>query len=358
MTRFAWREFRTQAIVAACAVVISAAILGITGANLAHLYDTTVANCKVNSDCSSAISVFLSTDNQLRTALDILIVVLPGFLGVFWGAPLIAREFETGTHRLAWTQSVTRARWLLVKVGVAGGCSLLVTGLISLMVTWWFSPVDRVNMNAFASFEQRDIVPIGYAAFAFALGVVSGVVLRRTLPAMATTLAGFVLVRLVVAELVRPNLAAPLHATVPNTTLASLVSIGSSHSSLSPSDLTPGQGALPPNAWLISDQTINSAGRVIGENGFVGGGITLIPGVGGHGLTIQGAGTCPGINVPPLPSGALIEKCIDRFHIRDVLTYQPGSHYWPFQWGELAIFLVLSLILIGLSLWFVQRRAA
>ena len=107
-------------------------------------------------------------------------IVVPGVIGVFWGAPLVARELETGTYRLAWTQSVTRARWIAVKLGVVGLASMAAAGLLSLMVTWWSSPIDRVNMTLYTSFDQRGIVPIGYAAFAFALGVLAGVLIRRT----------------------------------------------------------------------------------------------------------------------------------------------------------------------------------
>ena len=42
------------------------------------------------------------------------------------------------------------------------------------MVTWWSSPIDRVNLTVFTSFDQRDLVPVGYAAFAFALGAAAG----------------------------------------------------------------------------------------------------------------------------------------------------------------------------------------
>ena len=42
---------------------------------------------------------------------------MPALIGAFWGAPLITREFEAGTFRLAWNQSVTRARWLAIKLG-------------------------------------------------------------------------------------------------------------------------------------------------------------------------------------------------------------------------------------------------
>jgi hypothetical protein len=358
MIRLTWREFRTHTIIAFGALVIVAVVLAITGANLAHLYNTTVANCQANNDCSTATLAFLGTDSQLQAGLTFLMVVVPGLIGIFWGAPLVARELETGTHRLAWTQSVTRARWLAAKIGVVGAGSLVATGLLTLMVTWWFSSIDRANMNIFGSFDERDIVPIGYAAFAFALGVTSGALLRRTLPAMATTLVGFVVVRLAVWEWVRPNLMTPLHKTVPDTTPASLASTGSVHVSIfGPGLMTQGQGSLPANDWVLSGQTVNAAGHVIGQNGLITGGINLGPG--SPGLTIQGVGTCHGIT-PPTPGGPevgpLIQKCFDQLHIRDVLTYQPAVRYWPFQWYELAIFLALAIVLVTLCFWWVQRR--
>jgi hypothetical protein len=355
MIRLTARQFRTQAIVAAIALMIAAVVLAVTGANLAHLYTTTVASCQARNDCSTATSAFLSTDGQLQTALDVLMVAIPALLGIFWGAPLIARELEAGTHRLAWTQSVTRARWLAVRIGVVGICSLLVTGLFSLMVTWWFGPLDRAGMSIFGSFDQRDVVPIGYAAFAFALGVTSGALLRRTLPAMATTLAGFVAIRLAVVEWLRPNLATPVHRTVLDTVLGSLSS--GQHGSVTAAQVTAAQGGVPANAWLLSDQTINGAGHVIGQNGLLNGAMNFYPSAGGYGLTLQGAGTCRNVSVgPPANPGMDIQKCLAQLNVRDVLTYQPAGRYWPFQWDELGIFLALSLIVVGLSFWWIRRR--
>ena len=88
-----------------------------------------------------------ATTARLRTWLGVLVIVVPGIIGIFWGAPLVARELETGTFRLAWTQSVTRTRWLAVKLAVVGLASMAVAGLLSLMVTWWASPLDRVNVE-------------------------------------------------------------------------------------------------------------------------------------------------------------------------------------------------------------------
>ena len=174
MIRFTWLQSRTQTAAAFGALAVVAVALAVTGPHLVSLYNSSVANCAAHGDCPSASTAFLRNDGTLRTWLGVLTVVLPGVIGIFWGAPLVARELEAGTFRLAWTQSVTRTRWLAVKLGVIGLASMAVAGLASLMVTWWASPLDRVHMSLFGTFDQRDIVPIGYAAFAFALGVAAG----------------------------------------------------------------------------------------------------------------------------------------------------------------------------------------
>ena len=114
---------------------------------------------------------------------------------------------------------MTRTRWLALKLGVVGLASVVVAGAADLMLTWWSRPFDTVNMNPFGSFDERDIVPIGYSALAFAVGVTAGVLIRRTLPAMATTLVAFVAARLGMTA-VRPHLVAPLRAIVPDTEIA------------------------------------------------------------------------------------------------------------------------------------------
>lgn len=214
-----WRQFRTQAIVALAALAAAAVAAAVTGPALAHLYDTVVATCRAHGDCPAVTSAFLLHDHALQIGLDTLVVVAPGIIGVFWGAPLVARELDAGTFRQAWTQSVTRTRWLAVKLGVLGLASMAVAGLFGLMATWWSSPLDHVRMSPFGGFDERDIVPVGYATFALALGVTAGVLIRRTLPAMATTLVVFVAVRAVLSKWVRPYLIAPLRITRTDNTI-------------------------------------------------------------------------------------------------------------------------------------------
>ncbi len=208
MIRFAWLQFRMQAALTAVALTVLAGVLAVTGPGLAHLYDTTVVSCAAQHDCPVATSTFTAADGPLQVFLDILLLAVPLLIGMFWGAPLVSREFEAGTVRLAWTQGVTRSRWLAVKLGLGAVASATVAGLLSLMVSWWSGKLDDVNANPFDSlrFGARDLVPIGYAAFAFALGLTAGLLFRRMLPAMLAALAGFAVAREVVTAWVRPYL--------------------------------------------------------------------------------------------------------------------------------------------------------
>ena len=109
-----WRQFRVQALTAAAALVAVAILLGATGPHLASLYAASgITGCQ-GFTCANAANAFLSQlDHNGLYHIEyplglVLIVAAPAIIGIFWGAPLIAREFEAGTYRLAWNQSVTR----------------------------------------------------------------------------------------------------------------------------------------------------------------------------------------------------------------------------------------------------------
>jgi hypothetical protein len=348
MIWLAWRQFRTQAAVVVGLLVAIAIVLAVTGPHLVHVFDTTVASCAAHADCGTVTNAFTRSDEVLQK-LALLLLFVPALIGIFWGAPLVARELETGTHRLAWTQSVTRMRWLGIKVGLLGLATVAVAGLLSLMVTWWSSPLDRANMNLYGSFDQRGLVPIGYAAVAFALGVTAGVIIRRTLPAMAVTLAVFVAIRVVVTQWVRPHLVAPLHRSV----------------ALNPTSM--GYGSLnggpfmlqanPPNianAWIYSNPIVDRSGAVL-TPGFVAracpqlrGPVGAVPTGGSHAAAVPA----------PADTQAALNECVAKvgatFH--EVVTYEPASHYWALQGWETAICLALALALAAISFWWVRHR--
>jgi len=334
MIRFTWMQFRFQALVALGGLTIVAVVLGLTGPSLVHLYDTSgFARCSARGDCSTVTNGLLSHDRLLQDLSSVLLVV-PALIGLFWGAPLVAREFETGTFRLVWAQGVTRTRWIAIKLTVVGLASMAVAGLFSLMVTWWSSPLDRVNPNQFSTlFAERGIVAIGYAAFAFALGVTSGLLIRRTLPAMVTTLVAFVVVRLGVTKL-RPYFQAPL-------TLREKLATGA-HGIV---QSIPGAGAAPPphlGDWVLSSNVLSASGQAFNQAKIA------------CGIFVR-----PGESASSAHSAAA--ACMARARtysagLRDVVTFQPSSRYWPFQWYETAIFIGLALVLAGFCFWWIRRR--
>jgi ABC-type transport system involved in multi-copper enzyme maturation permease subunit len=350
MTRFAWIQARTQSAVAVALVGMLAIAAAVTGIHLSHLYNSLVASCDANNSCAAASATFLSHDTFLQDSLTLLMRIAPAILGVFWGAPLLTREFEAGTFRLVWTQSVTRSRWLITKLGLVGLATVLVTGALTLTVTWWYRAVDHVNANQYGVFDARDVAPIGYALFAFAAGALFGAIIRRTLPAMAATLGVFAFARIAMNEWIRPTLLTPLHRTV---SLLDTADFGFISQKGAPLSLV-AKGPAGPNEWVQSTHIIDSsehAATAAERSAFI-------------------TQHCPGLaHLPPTPPdvkrAAVDGQTIRAFHDCRVaasqtfhlsVTYQPGSRYWTFQWLELAIFVALALICLGACYWWVTRR--
>jgi hypothetical protein len=141
MIHLTWRQFRTQALLGGGALAIVAVALLITGPHLVHVYNSYLASCRATGTCGSSTNRVLHTYQLLRTGLPLLVIAVPALIGVFWGAPLVAHELETGTFRLAWTQSVTRRRWLATKLAIVGTASMIIGGLLALMASWWANPI-------------------------------------------------------------------------------------------------------------------------------------------------------------------------------------------------------------------------
>jgi hypothetical protein len=288
-----------------------------------HCFDTVVRPCKTNNDCNFVTSTFLRKD-QLWQDIGKLPYYFPVLLGMFWGAPLVAREMETGTFRLSWTQSVTRRRWFATRLGMIVLSSIVATGLLSLMVTRWSSPFDTIDHFAFGTFDQRDIVSIGYAAFAVTLGVAAGAFFRRTIPAMGATLVGFVAVRYFITDWIRTRLESPVRIT---TKFLGTVTNGGTIMT------RPIVHGPKPGDWVLSSTVVNTKGHAVPQIGLT---------------SVQ--------HCNRQAANDAFQKCIDSFHLRSVWYYQPAGRYWLFQWEEMSIFLALAVILIAFSYWWIRRR--
>jgi len=359
-----WRQFRPQTITAAIALAATAIVLAATRPGLIASY-THAGLPACHAHCAAIASLFIdgvgSFDHILYFGSIALMYLAPALIGLFWGAPLIAREVETGTHRIAWNQSVTSTRWTLAKLGLVGLAAVATAGLLSLMVTWWASPIDHAASLAGGSvqvaagggdgvhsswyvldrlepvvFAARGVAPLGYAAFAVALGVTVGVLLRRTLPAMAVTLVAFAVIQVLVPNLVRPHLVPPAHVTAPlNVQTASFQPAETVGSAVGEIRVT--QNFTKPDAWVLSNIIITPSGA----------GLTVPP----QACTFGAAG--------PDPAGlGDCKSALAAMHLRQYVTYQPASRFWPLQWAETGIYLVLAAGLGWVCVWQVRRRRA
>ncbi|MEV0704515.1 ABC transporter permease subunit [Saccharopolyspora sp. NPDC050389] len=207
-------------------------------------------------------------------------LLVPLLIGMFVGAPLVSRELEHNTFRYAWTQGVSRSRWLAAKVLLAGGAILVCSTIFSGAHMMWFAPVAP-DLGWFQIFNQGVPVFPASCLFAFALGVAAGTVVKQTVAAMALTLFGGAVVFIALSRF-RMSYMTPVELTVPSNGTFST--------------------ELPENA---KDGFLLSFGGSIDEN---------------------------------------------------VFTFHPADRFWPFQFIEAGIYVVLIAGCLATSFWWLRRK--
>lgn len=323
-----WRQHRKQVLYIAVALAVVAAVMVPTGLSMHHAFTRSgLAACldglgtaqvvPADSNLCSDPSEQFGNQYSSMAFIGILFVLLPVFLGIFIGAPLVAREIEHGTHRLVWTQGVSRRHWAVVKFGLLGGATLILAAAYALGMTWWFTPLVRNGGGrlGLVSFDVQGVVPIAYTLFAVAVGIFSGTMFKRVLPAMGVTLGGFAVVRILVEWLARPSYMSPVAASLPL---------------YSTQRFNPESGA-----WVYSQGIVNATGRLV------------VPG---------GSETCAGPRAAaksaadlPACGDELIQRGLGPAPFSDWVRYQPGNRFWDFQGIESGIFLALTAILLYLA---------
>jgi hypothetical protein len=315
MIRLALRQVRAPAASTAALFAALAAFLVLTERSMtSYLQHTGLAAClAAHGACGAGVEAFI-TRYDILIGLFVLLNVVPMLAGLFWGVPLIAREIEQGTHRLVWTQSVTRGRWLAVKIGMYVLGAIIAGTALTALFTWWSHPFARVSGSGGFSFSRINpdvydfsgTVLAAYTLFAFALGAAAGALIRKVIPAMAVTVAGFTAVR-VTMEMIRGHLLPPLAVVYPLK-----------------------EGVVSPRAglgdWIIASSPIDSSGNTVPE-------------------TCQGGSAFGGVHCRPLGT---------NLRMRDV--FQPVSRFWALQGIETGIVLALVVALLGLAAWWTLRR--
>jgi hypothetical protein len=325
MTWLVWRQYRAQAAIASVLLAALAAAIVVDGWQIASRWHAALIGCSGNGGCLQQTTLV----NGVMSDLPYFALIVPAVLGMLWGAPLVASELEARTSDFAWTQSVTRTRWLAVKAGWLLLAAAVCGGGIAALTTWWSGPVNAQSATAFApgQFDTQGIVPIGYAVFAMALGVTAGTVARRALPAIAVVLGGFIALRLLISNVLRPHYLAAV-TTYFNVTTT----------------FTP-----PGQAWVLAQGGVSPTGQVVGR-----GWGDLEPA-----LPPACQALLPGS--PTAKSNASLNSvfsCMQAHGWRGFVTYQPAGRYWPFQGIETGIYVLLAAALMGVAFVVVRRRDA
>jgi hypothetical protein len=321
-----WRQHRGEALVVAGVLGLLALFFVKTGLDMAEAFQQSgaaVCLAQVNQQgCSGNIIAFLDAFGPMNYP-TVWLNMLPPLLGTLVGAPLMARELEQGTQWLIWTQGTTRVRWLAVKIIAVLGGSLVAMGIFTALITWWRGPFDHTWGALYpVAFDLEGIVPLAYTMFALALGIMAGTLLRRVVPAMVVTMAGFLVLRLPVELLLRPRYVPPITLT------------------WDAFQASPRPMWAPD--WDIERGWVNAAGQHFDDRQ-----ISQV-------CTWQGA---PPVGGPGAQGDPFIQCVHDHGFLR-LLTYQPVDRFWLFQGIEAAIFVGLAGVLLTITVWWVRRRIA
>ena len=325
MTWLIWRQYRSSAAISAALLAAFAALVVITGLHIAAEFHTAVGPCLAAHDCRWPADNLALDNGPLGFVIEFTLAV-PALLGMFLGAPLVAREIETGTGQFAWTQSVTRRRWLAVRVGWLLLAAVAWGGAVGALVTWWSGPKNAAYLNTFdpGTFDVQGIMPAAYSLFAMALGIAAGTLIRRVLPALGVTLFGYFGARLIFMGWIRQ------HYMTPVTTTYNIAA-----------------NPLPSGAFWQLAQGFR------GPNGVVsmptGGNIEAV----GNGFPLSAVpAACQTHHL------ANVLPCLASHGYVQYLTYQPANRYWPFQFIEAGIFVAFAAALIAVTFAVINRRDA
>lgn len=314
----AWRQQRVETLIAAALLALLAVLLIPTGLDMASRFDSdglSVCTSATRSDsCQQAIQAFAARFDGVMSLLPWLNLV-PGVIGIALAAPLLL-ELESGTYRLAWTQSITRRRWLAAKLGLPVLAAVLAAVALSLLVTWWRTPLDDLQGRFENVFDFEGTVGIGYVLFALGLALAIGAVWRRTVPALIVGFAGYVAARVFVQNELRVRYETPLSATWP------------ARSGFEKPELA--------RAWVLEVYPSDRFGRAV------------MP----RFDRMQACGTAGN------SKGGV--KVVDPSCVPDNLynhaIYHPASRFWEFQAIETALFAGTAIALIAFAAWWIHER--
>ena len=334
MAGVTWRQHRIALAGVAALLGGLAVLLWILGLPLHHAWAAAVGCHPASSpDCQNLVGSFDDsvTDKFMgsKGAGGVLLQLVPALVGAFVGAPLLARELETGTFRFAWTQGFGRWRWALAKLVALAVVLAAATAALGAVVAWYYQPYSATGNPPLGLYQNSpfgDLFPLREVTFpawtlaAFATAALAGMLIRRVVPAIVATFVVYGTLAFTTAGLLREHYLTPLVTTSPN----------------------------PPATAAIISQWFTSGGQF------------AFAGNPPASLSSQ-IGPCLSAGASkPLAGGypQQLAQCLAQHGYTQVTSYQPATRFWPFQWIEGGWLLALSALLMAVTIWLVHRRAA
>lgn len=213
-----WRQHRGEALAIAALLSALGLLVLVTGIPMHRAYERDgVAACRQQSGaldeaCARILRSFDAQFEGLPTQIGGWLHFTPILAALLIGVPMLAREYEHGTWQLAWTQAVSRSKWLITKLVLVLTAVTAASVAFAAMLSWWFQPISPRQFTV-EQFNYSILVFPSYVLLALAIGILSGALIRRTIPAMAAALPAFLAIRMFVEFVLRPNYQAPLTVT-------------------------------------------------------------------------------------------------------------------------------------------------
>ncbi|MET8211906.1 transporter [Streptomyces sp. NPDC005373] len=310
----AWRQQRVLVAIGVAVLAVTAVIaLYFRSGMLDDLHSGLFDHCDPGPlYCSRAdTGSLLMLDVEPLKYLGALNIVLPVLIGVVWGAPLLGRDRELGTHRMVLAQGVSRGQWFAFRFALAAVTTVALSGLLAGVFAWWRQPAADRSYGMFwyenTALSGSGPRVVAAALFGLAAGTLLGLLARRVLEAMGLTLLATGAMTLLLEWTHRRRLLVPAHTYT-----------------------SAGSMPKPP----------------MGEKWST-----------GHYGLITASGRHDDVVNCPFPSSAELRECMTQHgYVARFYEANPAGDYWAFQWADTAILGGLALLLTAVTVLLLRRR--
>ncbi|MER7683725.1 transporter [Streptomyces sp. NPDC097610] len=312
-----WLAWRQQRVLAGIGAAVLAAAVAIAAYYRSGMLDA--LHSGLFDHCGTGPLYCTRTDTGQLLVLDIaplqylgmVNIALPVLIGVFWGAPLLGRDRELGTHRMVLAQGISRSQWFASRFGLAAATTVALSGLLAGVFSWWWRPAADRSYGLFwydsTALSGSGPRVVAAALFGLAAGTLLGLLARRVLAAMGLALLVTGVTTLLLEWTHRTRL-------------------------------------------LVSPHTYVSAGIVpkapMGDKWST-----------GHYGLITASGRHDDVLKCAFPSGADLRECMAQHgYVSRFYEANPAGDYWTFQWTDTAVLGGLALLFTAATMLLLRRR--